>query len=306
MLIWPALVIFCTLILLAVFLRIFDEKWYRYYLFSIAICIALPIAILIKLFSIAISIITLFWRLVRIVVVIAGKSIVFLVIGALHVIIIGITYFVPFLGGLVQRTKPQLDNSVIISTLVKECKYTRGMMVGIVAEQSNRNYTFGSEDLYRDKLESVKENGKRKLAIGELVLSLSIGSILLASQIFGLGVFERSFGSFTIAMGIQVALLGIVISIVYRVSILEFLAYAGDEEFSSLDELDSALSYQEAVANIGFVQYLVFMLVLGMRLTNADRDTVEKVLEVYSGDKNYRESMVFALKLLRQENKTAK
>ena len=176
------------------------------------------------------------------------------------------------------------------------------MMVEIVAEQDERTPEYESENRYQDELVRAKERGKEILSTGESVLSLFIGGGLLVSQVYGFKLNRSNFYGFTASVAIQIGLFVVAVSILYRVSILDFLSFTGDEELSSIDEFDAALSYQKGITRVRFLQLLTFMFVLAMKLSNANRETVRATLALYyDNDTTFLESMTFAWEQLSAE-----
>lgn len=296
------LLILGVVLAIGILLEITREDWFSTYLTIIATVITFPIVASFRVVAIAFMLIQLFWKLSILFLKSIAKAVLFGIAGIVLSVIIGVSYFVPHIGGRVLWVEKRLRRTIDISRLVDECRFTRDMMIEIVAEQDTRFYKYESEDRYRKGLKEVKEVGEKKLSLGESALSLFVGGVLLVSQVHQVQLLQTGFYGFAIVHVIEAGLLIIAISIIYRASILEFLTYSGDEEFSSLAELDVALSYQKAISRVGIIQLLTFMIVLGMRFSSANRERISSVLNLYYGDKTFLESMRFAWREIRRED----
>lgn len=297
-----SLVILGILIAIGIILGVFREDWLSGYLLAVSFAIAFPLVILLKIISALFALVRLFWELLGITLKAGAKTVAFVVISAIPVLVIGLTYFVPHVGRAIQKLNAWLEQFIDTSSLISECRYSRRMMVEIVAEQDDRTPRYELEDRYREELVQVKESGQEILSAGESVLSLFIGGGLLVSQLYNVPLKDVNFYGFTADIAIQIGLFVIAVSILYRVSILDFLSFNGEDEFSSLEEFDAALSYQKGVSRVGFIQILTLLFVLAMRFTKSDRKTVRATLALYyDNDTSFIESMTFAWETLRAE-----
>lgn len=190
-----------------------------------------------------------------------------------------ITYIVPFAGKKTRVAQEWASQNYHYSRIVHQTQLYRRMMVRIVAEHDNRSLVSSNPDFYREELSRVKNDSKNRLDSGETALSISLGILLLGSQITGYEIFQATYHGFPILILIDFWLLAIAFSIIYRVSILEVLAFPEDEDFETLEELDAALSYQKGVSLVEFVQGLMFVMVFVAAITNVKYETVEEVLE---------------------------
>lgn len=282
-------------------LSIIHEYMFEKYLLLIALIIALPLVLVVKGIAIILRIIRLLWNLSLITLRAVLKSLIYGIIATVATVVLVITYFIPHLGDAISKLRKRIVRYVDLSKLSDECHYTRNMMVEIVEEQENRSLTYKTEAQYRDELIRIKERGKQRLDRGELVLSLFIGSVSLLSQVYGFGLLQQTYWNVSVSAMIQFGLLMIVLAIVYRVLVVDLLAYNGDEEFASIEEMDVALSYQEAISYVGFVKLCTFLVVLGLRISNADRETFKLVLTLYSADHSLFGSLRIAWNHLRME-----
>jgi hypothetical protein len=279
------LVLTAVAVVTGILIRLIKPDWLDRYLTLIAFTIALPISGIILVGYLAYHLIRAIayigWAFARPI----GKSIAFAVIAVILATITAVSSFVPHVGNAVQSLSERLKRPFSSSKWAEENRFTRGMMVKIVAQEDDRTPEYEKEEQYEEKLVQVREEGKRRLAVGESALSLCIGGLLLISQVTGFSLFQTRVLGLTAAHGIQAALFLLAISILYRVSLLNFLAYTGDEEFDSIPEMDVALSYQKAVSRVLFIQILGVLLVLAMVTVNTDRELIQSVLrDYYSGN----------------------
>lgn len=196
------------------------------------------------------------------------------------VVVYAITFVVPFVGGRIQRIEKRSKQSLYPSDLIFEVRRFRGMMVEIVAEHDERDLDFKNSERYREELSQVEDDAKIRLETGETVLSIFLGLGLIATRITGSEIFQMSLYNLPVSLFIEAWLLAIAISIIYRVSVLEFLAFSADDEFGSIEEMDAALAYQKGVSLVGIVQGLTVVVVFVSVITNVKFDIVRSVLEV--------------------------
>jgi len=163
----------------------------------------------------------------------------------------------------------------------------RGILVSIVAEEDNRDLRFEDPERYRIELNRVKENAKNRLEAGETLLSILLGVVLLASKSGEVKLLQTLIHGIPIALLIEVWLLVIAVSIIYRSSVLEFLAYDSDADFNSLDEMDAALGYQKGVSLVGFLQGLMFLLVFMAAISKVRYNLVEDALRARFTDEHW-------------------
>lgn len=291
-------------ILLAVglLLKLLREDLLLTYFKIIGSLIALPFVLAIMTLWAVFGIFRLIRGLLGISLLALAKSAIFLIAVIPLAFIILVSYFVPHIGGGVLKIDSWVRENLDFSAFVEETRYSRRMMVEILAEEDRQELEYTDESEYREEFAQVKERGERRLSIGESVLSVCIGGILLASQVFDFSLFEASIYGVSATIIIQIALLVITVSILYRVPILSFLTFNGDEEFSSLQEWDVALAYQKAVSRVGIVQFLILMVVLAMRLMSADRTTIRKALNVQHKE-GFLDSMKTGWREIRESRK---
>lgn len=213
-----------------------------------------------------------------------------------------LTFAIPFIGGRTRGLRTQFSTSQSLRYLSFETRKARSMMVGIMAEHNDRNLLFDSEKQYRAELEDVKQDAKSRLETGETFLSLGLGSAMIAVQFSDTGLLQTQFYSVSVSLLVEILLLALAVSIIYRVSILEFLTYGRDAEFESFEEMDAALSYQRGVSLAGFVQGLTVIFVFGFAVTNVRDDVIEFVLErKYKDELGIRTWLPLAWNRLREQ-----
>lgn len=220
---------------------------------------------------------------------------------AIVIVCLGIVYtltsLVPIVGRFKQRVSNRITSNLVTSDWLDRIEEIRGMMIAIVTEYDEHNLEFESEGEYRKQLQKVKEDGKARLDAGETVFSLGLGLILLVTQIVGIQVFQFRLYGYPISLLIEIYLLMIAVSIIYRTSVLEVLSYPPDYEFDSIEEMDVALSYQRAVSLISIIQALTITLVFAFAISSAKSDTLKTVLEAkYGREKNAMELLSIAWK----------
>jgi hypothetical protein len=206
-----------------------------------------------------------------------------------------LTFAIPFIGGQTRGFRNQFSTSLSFQYLSFEMREARSMMIGIMANHDDRDLLFESEEQYRRELEGVKQDGKSRLENGETLLSLGLGPAIVAVQFSDTGLLQMQFFGMSVSLLVEVLLLVLAVSIIYRVSILEFLTYSSDTEFESLEEMDAALSYQKGVSLAGLVQGLTVIFVFGFAVTNIREEVLEFVLErKYEDDLGVRSWLTLA------------
>ncbi len=218
-----------------------------------------------------------------------------LVVGSLKAVLIAIlsvvlaaiylvTFVVPYVGGKGNVWRESLTNGVVASYLAVQVRTMRDMMVRIVAEEDERHLSFDEPERYRTELDRVKQDATNRLESGETRLSILLGAILIAAQLAGVKVLQASIYGIPMDVVIEGWLLVIAVSIIYRSSVLEFLAYSPDDDFESLDKMDAALGYQKVVSLVGFVQGLMFLLVLMAAVSKVKYSIIEDALRAMYTD----------------------
>lgn len=206
------------------------------------------------------------------------KAALIAVISAVLFLIYLVTYVVPYVGKRAGRWDESLKDGVVTSYFVVQVRRMRGIMVQIVAEEDDRDLDFKDPEKYRMALAQAKQDAKKRLETGETLLSILLGTALLVSKVTGIDLLQASISGISLDLLIEGWLLVITVSIIYRSSVLEFLAYSSDEEFDSLDAMDAALSYQKGVSLVGFVQGLMFLVVFTAAISKVKYSLIEDVL----------------------------
>lgn len=208
------------------------------------------------------------------------KAALIAVISTILLLIYLVTYVVPYVGERAGRWDESLKDGVVASYFVVQVRRMRGIMVRIVAEEDGRDLDFKDPEKYRMALAKAKQDAKNRLETGETLLSILLGVALLVSKVTGMDLLESSISGISLDLLIEGWLLVITVSIIYRSSVLEFLAYSSDEEFDSLDTMDAALSYQKGVSLVGFVQGLMFLVVFTAAISKVKYSLIEDALRV--------------------------
>jgi hypothetical protein len=206
------------------------------------------------------------------------KALLTVVLSVLLALIYGATYVIPYAGGRVEGWTKSLKDGIVTSYFTFQVYKMREIMVQIVAEEDDRNLTFENPEKYRTELTQVKKGAKNRLETGETVLSIILGAVLLISKVMNFELLQATIRGFPVGLLIEGWLLVIAVSIVYRSSVLELLAYSSDDDFKSLDEMDAALSYQKGVSLVGFIQGLVFLLTFSFAIMKVKHSLVEDAL----------------------------
>lgn len=178
---------------------------------------------------------------------------------------------------------------VELPKLGKELRDVRAMMIRVLVEVDDPEPDLSEPEPYQKKLRRIRKSGENRLNTGETMLSLSLGALMLISQIWEMGIFQVNFFGVVAEFVIQVGLLVIAVSIGYRLIVMDFLSFSGDEDFHSLKEMDVAVSYQKGVCSVAFVQHLMSMIVLVAVLSRLKKDLAEDLLRIhYSGLSFYK------------------
>jgi len=279
-------------------LAFLHRDWFNLYLIAVAFVVAVPFVLAIKLFYILRAVVFLTIGLGEMFLKAMVKAGVFLVY-SVSLTPITLLSAVPSLVGkatLKTRSRYQgLSGNRIVSSmegLPEELRFARNLMTDIIVEYDEIDPEYDDMEAYRNQLKTVKEKGEDTLSTGESVLSISLGGLLLVSQVLKLGVFQVEIYGLTAAIVIQLGLIAVALSIFYRVSLLDFLAFDQSEEFESIREADVKLSYQRGMARMASMQQLMLLLVLGLVLSNVNRDVVDEVLRVNYDDETTIEDTV--------------
>lgn len=197
-----------------------------------------------------------------------------------------ITAVVPFIGRYTLKTRSQLEEYVSTS-FVERALDLREIMIDIVAEHYDRELVFEEREQYREELHTVKQQGKARLDTGETVLSVVLGAVLIGSTVSGIDLFQWSFYQYSFATVVEIWLLMIAVSIIYRSSVLELIAYSADAEFESIEEFDAALSYQKGVSLHGFFQGLTAALFIAYAAASVRYEIIRDLLEAKYTDQDW-------------------
>lgn len=216
-------------------------------------------------------------------------SVIALFVAAVYVL----SSVVPFIGRWTAPVESTLRDQLYSRGLESQVNRFRSLLVDITAENKSREPKFETVDEFRDELETVKEAGKRRLERGETVLSLGLGAALLGGQAAGVDVLRASLYGIGVLFVVEVWLLMIAGSVLYRATVLEMLSYPRDVELESVKEFDAALSYQKAVTQANFVQILLLLVAVVQALGNYREDLVRSGVEEAHGGLNISEVVAF-------------
>ncbi|MFC5971048.1 hypothetical protein ACFPYI_06845 [Halomarina salina] len=281
MLFQEVVIAFGALVVFGAALYTLNEQAFRWSVAIPVLAIAVPLFLLVKALGLVIGFTRLVWVLIRMTAKALVKTVLFLVITILLTALVFLTAPIPRLGRKVRSLKTKAGGKIDFSGLAEQCRYMRGVMVDIMVEQRDISLSYSTEGRYREELVDVRETGKKRLEDGELVLSLGLGAVLLISQATGLRLFQLTYHDVSASLAIQLILLVIVLSIVYRVWLIDFMAYDEEEEFTSLEQMDVALTYQKAVAYVGTIKSLMFALTVALEISGADHQMVSDTLTAY-------------------------
>ena len=206
------------------------------------------------------------------------KTVLIAITSAVLALVYLVTYVVPYVGEKARSWEEPVKEGVVASYFAIQVRRMRGIMVRIVAEEDDRELNFKDAERYRVELARVKQDAKNKLEAGETFLSILLGAALLVAKLTGVKLLQISIYGVPLDLLIEGWLLVIALSIIYRSSALEFLAYSSDEEFDSLGSMDAALSYQKGVSLVGFVQGLMFLLVFVAAISKVKYSLIEDAL----------------------------
>lgn len=207
-------------------------------------------------------------------------SAVVLPVAALYVL----SSIVPFIGRWTAPVESTLRDWLYSRGVERRVDWFRRLLVENVVEDGSQDPEFNTANEYRDELEAVKKEGKRRLERGETMLSLGLGAALLGGQVAGVEVLRASLYGVGVLFVVEVWLLAIAGSVLYRVAVLEVLSYSREVEFESVEKFDAALSYQRAVTQLSFIQILLLLVAVIQALGNYQESLVR------SGVKKIREN----------------
>jgi hypothetical protein len=263
---------------IAFILYFFNYWWFEAYLGALAALVEFAITLLSTVAEAVISLLSML---------VVGflKSVVISTLVTLLGLIYLISFVVPHVGDRAQSLKELVRGSLVTSYLVLQSEKMRDIMIEIVAEEDSRDLDFDNPEQYREELTSIKKDGKKRLETGESVLSISLGAVLLGINISGLELLEATIWGYSATFLIQIWLLAITVSIVYRTTALEFLAFSSDDRFDSLEQMDAALGYQKGVSLVGFAQGLTFFVVFTAAISRVKYDLISAALRAKYTDK---------------------
>lgn len=292
------LIIFAVVLGVGVVIAVFKQDWLTYYFICIMFVVAVPIALAWKILQVFAALARLFWSLFTTLVRSVLKSAVFVSISVPSLFLM-FSILPELIGRVVNKVNSRVDEVLKSSTLNSEIRRTRRMLVEIVTEEDDQDPEYSDEDRYREEMQNAKDHGKHVLAAGDTFLSITIGGLLLVSQFYQLQLFQGLAAAGLVSTG----LFAIAVSVLYRVSLLDYFAFSTDASFSSLEEMDVALSFQKAVSSLVSFQYMLFVIVLALRISRVDMEVVEKILRFYYRSENsYIDTMKYAWELLLEQN----
>ncbi|WP_267643972.1 hypothetical protein [Haloarchaeobius amylolyticus] len=231
------------------------------------------------------------------------KAVITAVLGIVLTAVYLLTWMVPFAGGRVQRVRSRIIEGWAVSYFQIQAQKLRSILVEVASEGDEPNAEFADPEHYRTELRDVKEDAKTRLENGETALSILLGAVLISAKVAGIRIFEVQVQGAQASLIIEIWLLVIAVSIIYRVAIMDFLAYSPDHEFGSIEEMDTALAYQKAVCLLSIVQGLTLLMVFVYSISGTRSDIVKPVLrEVYAEGRDATEWIPMAWRMIREGN----
>ncbi|WP_435346052.1 hypothetical protein [Haloarchaeobius sp. HRN-SO-5] len=284
------------LLIFSLFLYFFR---YRFFVESVNKILRLTILVLIVSAGVLVGTIRLAPKVVKGLVKGVGTVFLAVILGAVYLL----TWVVPSIGGRIQRIRYWIDDGLIVSHFDSEARRLRGILVEIAAESDDREIEFDDPERYRTELSEVKEDAKTRLEDGETALSILLGAVLITAKVAGIQIFEIRLYGIPASLLVETWLLVIAVSIIYRVSIMDFLAYSPNHEFKSVKEMDTALAYQKAVCIVSVVQGLTLVMIFVYSVSNVRTSIVKSVLRnVYSDGMAARDWLPMAWRMLREND----
>lgn len=277
------LAIIAAVIAISLLLTLLRREWVEYYLIAIATLIALPFSAAYLLYIFTLGLGRLFFVLLKIFSKAVAKTIGFLLIATPSTLAIFSTTGLPRLGKRILWLDKLLLNATNLN-LVDNLEFARATMIGAIVDESEIEPQYSSIKPYREEFDKVKKEGVEMLSVGDTILSISLGGLLLISQVYRLGIFQIDIYGRTAAVIIQIGLFILTLSILYRMFILDFLTFDGGEEFESVEEVDVSLDYQRAVSRIAIVQSLMVLMLFALQISSVNRRIVESTLRFHYKD----------------------
>ena len=221
-------------------------------------------------------------------------------LGAVFLVLVSVMFVlssgVSKVGAGALKADDWLEQYVDSSPLVSEAGRLRRLIVELQTEMDDDEATkFNTEEEYQGRFEQVREDAKEKLQTGEWMLSVLVGGSLLAVQLERIDFVQTEVYGLTVGLGIQLVLFFLTLSITYRAGILDLIAFDGDPEFSSLDELDVAYSYQRMVSLSDIGGFATFAIVVVKYFSSVGFEKASKALKNYFvEDKSLFETLMAA------------
>lgn len=274
---------------MGVVLAVVRQEWFGYYVIAVAVVIGFFIGTPIVL---AYKLSRWIWQAVFSKIL---KAVIFL--GSMTIVtpVVFVTAGIPRLGAWFSEQKDRVTSIVTrlieLPKLGEELQDIRGMMIRVLVKVDDPKPEHSEPEPYQEELREIRKKGESRLNTGETVLSLSLGALMLVSQIWQLGIFQISFYGTAAEFVIQAGLFVIAVSIGYRVAVMDFLSFSGGEEFQSLKEMDVAVSYQKGVCSVAFIQHLMSMVFVVAVLSKLKKDLAEDLLRIHYAGTSYRETM---------------
>jgi len=169
------------------------------------------------------------------------------------------------------------------NALKQEAAFARRSLVEIMG-QDNREIEFDTIAEYKTAIEEAKQSGNAHLSLGEGILTIAVGTLLLISQYYRLNLFGSILFGIRAGYIVQALLLALAISVAYRILMLRLLSFTGEETFSTLSEADVALKLQRGVSHIGFIMMYMFLIALALSLARVSRELIRESLEMIHED----------------------
>lgn len=195
------------------------------------------------------------------------KAVLVAITGGLSLLAYLITAPIKYIGGKSAQALAFVRSILPLDGLTATTQNVRSKILDIVVRNDEKLFVPQSESAYRAQLREVRRDTIETLRTGEVAITLTFGGLLSATQFFDIPVVGAELFGVTGGYLIEVYLLLIVASTVYRNSILELLAFRGDESFESYHHMDVAVTYQRAIALNDIIQGITFQMIFVSALT---------------------------------------
>lgn len=182
-------------------------------------------------------------------------------------------------GTSVKKSKPWFRDKSRAINPNDELHLLRETFVEILAKQEDRDdHLLDTEEEYRERIGTIPDITKARLETGEMIISIIVAGGVLLAQFQGVSFIHFSFGTVSVMMLIQLYLLLLAVSILYRVTLLDIASYDGTENLDGREQWNAAYRFQSAIAFQSKASILILLMAGATMLVRTDYGVIDYAL----------------------------